>query len=470
MPSRRPAKTGGVHWTLIATAIVAAILALTGGSSRGDVSFIVVPRLAALILILVLLVGLPTQRFNAAARVLAAGTLSALVIAIQLIPLPPSWWAALPGHTPYALLADPAVGARWRPISLTPDLSWESLVALLPPIALGMAAAATRGAQRRWWIYGLLGLAGLSAVLGLVQLADGPDSALRWYPITSQFAAVGLFANRNHNGVFLALAIPFVTVLARSRVRLLRRGQAPEPIVFGTLAAILGLAAMAVATGSRFASAAALTAMVLTPLQFIAPPRPSITWRASVRIRFFIVVAAAGVFAIAAALVMLSGSGLARVTSEGLDDQVRSSILPSLFQMARDFTPFGSGFGSFASVFRNYEPFDQMRLTYLNAAHNDLMQLIIEGGLPAIALLVAYLVGVMRGTVTAWRRSGDELARAASIGIWLLLAASLFDYPLRTPLLSSLLAVLTVWLLAQPPEDDALPRGTGHLGTNQRDA
>jgi hypothetical protein len=470
MPSRRPAKTGGVHWTLIATAIVAFVLALTGGSSRGDVPFIVVPRLAALVLILVLLIGLPSRRFSAAARVLAAGTVTALAIGIQLIPLPPSWWAALPGHAPYAMLADQAVGARWRPISLTPDLTWESLVALSPPVAIGMAAAATRGSQRRWWVYGLLGLAGLSAVLGLVQLADGPDSALRWYPITSQFAAVGVFANRNHNGVFLALVIPFVILLARSRVRQLRRGEAPEPIVFGAAVAVLGFAAMAVATGSRFASVAALVVLVLAPLQFIATPRPAITWRAPVKLRIALAVAALGVFALAAALVMLSGSGLARVTSEGLDDQVRSTILPTLLKMAGDFMPFGSGFGSFASVFRNYEPFDQMRLTYLNAAHNDLMQLVIEGGLPAVALLLAYVVSVARGTLAAWRRGGDELARAASVGIWLLLAGSLFDYPLRTPLLSSVLAVLTVWLLVRPSEDDALPRGTGHLGTSQRGA
>ncbi|CAM3177666.1 hypothetical protein SPAN111604_08610 [Sphingomonas antarctica] len=452
------------------TALFAVLLVFTGGSSRGDVSFLIIPRVGALVLIALLLIGLPPRQFAHAARMLAAGTIVAGLVALQLIPLPPSWWAALPGHAPYATLADQVAGARWRPMSLTPDLTTESLVALLPAIALGMAAAAATRRQRSWWAYAIVALASFSALLGLVQLADGPDSVMRWYPITNQASAVGIFANRNHNGVFLAAAIPIVAMFARERCRRLTRGQAPEPILFGAGVAIFGLAAMAVSTGSRFASIAAMIALIAVPIQFFANPRPVFAWRSSPRLRLALLAGTVATFALLAALVMLAGSGLGRIFNEGLGDDVRSSILPTLSQMTRDFLPFGSGYGSFSSVFRNYESFDQLRLTYLNAAHNDLFQLAIEGGLPGLALLIGYIVAIVRGTINAWRTGGSDLSRAASIGIWLLLAASLFDYPLRTPLLSSLLAVLTVWLLTTAPEDDALPRDAHNLGARGRGA
>ena len=127
--------------------------------------------------------------------------------------------------------------------------------------------------------------------------------------------------------------------------------------------------------------------------------------------------------------------------------------------MAVAFQPFGAGFGSFESVYLGFEPFDLLRSTYLNAAHNDLAQIIIEGGMGAIALLVVFFWWWVRTTFVIWStRSSSQIAllgRAATLATGFLLLASLFDYPLRTPLLACFFAVLAVWM--QQARDQLAP-------------
>ena len=90
---------------------------------------------------------------------------------------------------------------------------------------------------------------------------------------------------------------------------------------------------------------------------------------------------------------------------------------------------------------------------YLNQAHNDVAQLVIEGGALGLGLMLLGLVWFCRAGWRCWRafRASDG---SAGMGLfaWLslatLLAASLVDYPLRTPSLmavAALLACLVQW-------------------------
>src|SRR5690606_26754911 len=131
-----------------------------------------------------------------------------------------------------------------------------------------------------------------------------------------------------------------------------------------------------------------------------------------------------------------------------VDDQ-RLAFLPVYISMARDFFPFGSGFGSFEAVFRAYEPADALSVRYMNQAHNDLLQLAIEGGILALALLLCGLLWIGWSILRLWRFPEGSGRRPAiylgsSIALWL--AASLVDYPLRPPLAAMVFAVLTAQL------------------------
>ncbi len=120
-------------------------------------------------------------------------------------------------------------------------------------------------------------------------------------------------------------------------------------------------------------------------------------------------------------------------------------MIEPLVVMAKAFLPFGSGFGSFDSAFRRYEPGGLLSIIYMNEAHNEPLQLVIEGGIPALLLLVVFLAwwGWTATRVTAPSRpsSSRALSIAWVTAMAILMASSLVDYPLRTPLLSALFAV-----------------------------
>ena len=97
-----------------------------------------------------------------------------------------------------------------------------------------------------------------------------------------------------------------------------------------------------------------------------------------------------------------------------------------------------------------------MANTFANHAHNDLLELWLEAGVPGAVVAALCAIWILRRTFHVWRaaswgtRNADLLlARAASIGIGLVVAHSLFDYPLRTGAMMSLVA-FCIALLTPP--------------------
>jgi hypothetical protein len=91
----------------------------------------------------------------------------------------------------------------------------------------------------------------------------------------------------------------------------------------------------------------------------------------------------------------------------------------------------------------------------MNQAHNEPLQLAIEGGVPALLLLGLFAWWWTR-TVIAVVRTRESVTRRtlgiAAIGLTaILMASSLVDYPLRTPLLGALFAVATVMMMRAAP-------------------
>jgi O-antigen ligase len=128
---------------------------------------------------------------------------------------------------------------------------------------------------------------------------------------------------------------------------------------------------------------------------------------------------------------------------------MRSRGLPTVLSMITDYFPFGSGLGGFDPIFRIHEPFELLKPTYFNHAHNDFLEIAIDAGLPGLALLLAALCWWGWASVRAWRTgSGSDamLARLGSAMLLLVLLASIFDYPARTPAIMSLVAIAGVWL------------------------
>jgi len=425
------------------------VIALAGGSSRFDAASQPVVRLAAILLIAALSLGSQPQVKDAHRPAFwFLGALGLLVL-LQLLPLPPALWRALPGRARY-LAAAVAAGERqpWRPLNLTPDRGWNTLFALLPPAATLYAATRLRMRDQAPVLIALAAIVMVSAVIGLAQVSSGADDALRFYAAPPTGSAVGLFANRNHQALLIVCGLPMLGLLAERAL-----ADRAKARLHGAIALVSGvfLVLMIPTTGSRAGLALAAVALLFS-LALAWPAVRRATATLSPRQRAIAI--GGGLAALAlllwAALTFARAESVRRLFAIDPADDARIKLLRPLFTMIRDFFPLGSGFGSFDPVYRGYEPFGNLAVTYMNQAHDDYLQIVMEAGLPGLALLILF-IGWWGWTATRLWRAGDgesrALGRLGSVIILLIMLASIADYPVRTPLMMVIAAQAAAWML-----------------------
>jgi hypothetical protein len=448
----------GLRYRIGVAALLFVVLVLAGGASRADEPRQILVRLASIAALAATLWPLQKPPGQLAGGWLWAAFLAYLVVLIQLMPMPGTWWARLPNHAVYADIAFASGTTSWRPLSLTPDLTLNTLFALLPGTAAVLACLYLDSRARvQLWLW-LIGAALLSACLGFLQLSAA-DSALRFYRETSSGSAVGVFANRNHQAAFLACALPPLGAIAGLR---LRACGLRSPVAIGAVAAALLILGV-LATASRAGLALGLAGSAGGVWAFNAGGARIVEIRRRYRLP--------AVLAGAAALLLsaLAASHLGVLDRLGHTDpaaESRVQMLKPLFHTAAAFFPFGSGFGSFETVYRQFEPDALLSTIYMNQAHNEPLQLAIEGGLPALVLLALFLWWwaatarrVLRAELPSSRR---PLALAAVAVSALLMAESVIDYPLRTPLLAALLGLACLEMARAAAYRPREPRSRSH--------
>jgi hypothetical protein len=458
MPSsRRSARSWpvpGRAWSLgtvaplaIAVALVV-VLALTGGSSRPDAVQLLVLRPAIVVLgtLLLMLPGGDWRQFRPLVLLLGA---FAATIAIQLVPLPPVLWHAIPGHARFnAVLDAVGGGASWRPLTLSVDGTLNALVALIVPVVTLAAMAHLHTSMRAKALLAVFTVVAASMVLGLAQVASGPTSLLYFYEKDTNDQLVGLFANRNHQAAFIAMMLPLLRVWALAPgLDGLLRGRSRTIAAYSVGAFLI---VYILVLGSRAGLVLALVGLLGA---FFVKPRfsdprswPLKIWLTCAGVTVALIV----LFAV----VVLSDRSAAfdRFSAmQGLKAEGRVEVLPVLLRICADVWPFGTGFGSFVPVFQSYEPDAILTPSYWNNAHNDPLEVLISGGVPSILALVAFLMWWARASFGALMargelRSESILARGAVFATLVLMLASTVDYPVRTPLLSAVFTILCCFL------------------------
>jgi O-antigen ligase len=113
-----------------------------------------------------------------------------------------------------------------------------------------------------------------------------------------------------------------------------------------------------------------------------------------------------------------------------------------------DFLPWGSGLGSFQSVYQLYENREPISTTYIVHAHDDYVEVALELGVAGILLMIAFLAWWGRAVARAWRDAEAGIyARAASIATAAILVHSLVDFPLRTAAIEAAFAMCLALLI-----------------------
>lgn len=434
---------------------------LLGGGSRSDIASLPLLRAVSILAAVWAATGLQAadwRRIRVPTLLLAAVS---MLIAAQLIPLPPEIWQVLPGRdTIVAIDGLLGQGDLWRPLTLAPTQTWNALLAMPVPFAALFLAARVAPEDYPRFMAALVTIGCVSVLLGVVQVLGDPAGSAYLYRITNSGSMVGLFANRNHQAIFIACAILAAGMLLRDELLRKRRR---NPVRVALAATIVLLTAFTALIGSRggfvagVAAFAASYAMALTAWR--ARTERSVRAAgggAGVAQNFLVYSPPIIMVALLAMMAVLSDrvTAVNRLADQALADDLRIQAWPTVQLMMEKFWFLGSGFGSFPSVYRIFEPDALLQVAYFNHAHNDWAELVITGGLPAVLILIAALIWVgrkiaqrtLRNLVKGFR---GDVRLPVLLSLAIVAASSAVDYPLRVPSLQ-LLAISLIIFLCSP--------------------
>ncbi len=269
-----------------------------------------------------------------------------------------------------------------------------------------------------------------------------PTLAAYFYEMTNRGLMVGFFANANHMATMLLVASPFLTALVRSAIDRNPNQRRELLLLWLVLAGFIFLAILLVGSLTGYALALPVFAwccLIIFP-------------SAGKALRYMLLPA------------VLAGIALIAFTDEGgnvfeedsaSSDGGRAQIFSTTREAIADFMPVGSGLGTFRDIYDNYEPTDAVRNVYINHAHSDYLEILLELGVLGAIGMAAFLGW------WAWRAGGvllgsskDYMAQAAAIGSGIILVHSAWDYPLRTAALSAIFAFCCIVLARTRPREE----------------
>jgi O-antigen ligase len=415
-----------------------------GGASAAGYWANMALQLLAIPIIAWTLIAQPSSALSTPAKQLMGITLlGLLVIALQLIPLPPSIWASLPGRQPvvqgFALLGQQL---PWLPLSLDPYWTISSALWLLPAIAVLLGIVRLGGFRASWLAWIVAGVTIASVAIGALQKVGGSDSSWYIYEITNYGSTTGFFANANHLATLMVATIPFLAALylaLASRGRSVQKSSGLFVVLAGTLAVIgVGIAINASIAGIGLS----VPVLAASLLMILSRSRKLPKWTP-----LLVALLLAG--SVVTVFTAPFANNLTTQGEKSKEDSRYNSFTRSLAATA-DFMPVGSGIGTFQQIYRTREDPASVDRFYMNHVHGDYIELALETGIPGLLVLAIFLFWWGRRAVRIWTaEEPDYFACAATIASAAILAHSVVDYPLRTAAISALFAACCA-LMAEP--------------------
>lgn len=423
-------------------------LLLGGASAAGFMSNLLLQLIALPIILFSLLVHrrTPLSRPARALLLLSAGIVAVLLV--QLIPMPPAIWSALPGRQAvaagYQLLGLPL---PWLPLTLAPERALATVLWILPAAAVLLGIIRWGAFRASWIAVVIVAVALVSIFVGAGQVADA-DSPLYFYRVTNYGVAVGFFANANHLATLMVVAIPFGVALLLGRPSSRRETSDRRSGRMVMLVAVLGVLAVGLLINWSLAGIGLAVPVAGASLLLVRWKKRKISLK-------WVVPGIAGLTLASVAVILLAPIGNNLTGDEARSSAVsRQTSISTTLSAAVDYLPFGSGLGSFQEVYRSYEDPAAVERIFMNHAHSDLSEVLLELGIPGAILVVLFLIWWAARTMALWKAGGDVYGRAASIASGAILAHSLVDYPLRTAAIAAVFAACCA-LMVEPRQRGA---------------
>jgi O-antigen ligase len=290
---------------------------------------------------------------------------------------------------------------------------------------------------------------GYGAVVASFAVLQGlaPNGRIYWIRGLEQGGSIyGPYVNRNHYAGLLEMLLPFPLVLAATR---LTNGN--RKIVVAGIAALM--AGSIFLSGSRGGMAAFVAQMVVLAVFMLRKREGS--WKQPLMLGAFLAM-------VIVFLVWIGGNELTQrlisVHSEAreeLSGGVRLTIDRDCFHMLAKRPFLGWGLGTFPIVYPEFRSF--YTTFFVNQAHNDYLQLLVETGLAGFSIAAWFLVLVFRraaGKLKNWTETASgALTVAALLGCVGILVHSFLDFNLQIPANAALFYVLCAVAASAPLQE-----------------
>lgn len=374
-------------------------LILGGGTEQG----LWTDRILEIALLPALFLGLSRideSRWSIAAKVLVLAVL--VLFAVQFIPIGRPW----PNSTEAV--------ANGLFLTAAADRTLESLLFFVPVLGFALFLSQFPSPEQerllRFVVVGLL----INLGIGAFQLSasdGGSTDTLLPYALRA-----GVFANENHFSTLVVAAIPLLAYFFLHRT--------DRPAIFAGLVGLLLVYLFAIGSRAGMAMSLIITGIVVVMFSRLLSGR---VIRATV---------------VAALVIVGAGFALIQPDLLAIAGDMRGAIFTSTLEAIRDHWVIGTGIGSFVNVYPIYEDPTHLLNTYINHAHNDYLELLLEAGFFSLILVLAFLL------LVAHRARSSTMSMAFSLSIAAIAVHSMVDYPLRTMAISILMAYLAANVLS----------------------
>jgi O-antigen ligase len=385
-----------------------------------------------------------------------------IIPAVQLIPLPPAGWTALPARQgEVAALSLVGQEDSWRPISLSSSRTLAALLAIIPAVCCTYAVARMSARQRRLILAAVVLMAVASSLLGALQLVAGS----RGINLYAQFHVgwiTGFQANRNAEADvlligFLALVALIAPYAADSSRRLPLAFDRRPLLALATGIALCLLAATAM-TGSRAGTALIAVALIFAGAILWTATASAHDTRGAAPVIPFAALLVLVVAMVAIVALYSNDTALGRLAVRFTDAPGgRQHLWQDAWFALKEYWPFGFGVGGFEPAMIPAERLEFLDATVPNRAHNDFLELGLEAGLFGYLALVA---AASVALTMAWKSWRDRPATRTQIvfvaGVLIVISLhSLVDYPLRSMALACLAGIAAGMLARTEDAGDA---------------
>ena len=347
---------------------------------------------------------------------------SHLLPLIQLVPLPFDTTTALPGrmHLQETMQALGKEGAF--PLSLAPHRTLVAASALIIPLTILTLGWSLERRDIRALMLAAIAAGLIHTAIGFSQVLSGANARL-FYPENPMPGVLfGTFANRNSAGL-LCVAALCLTAIPHWR------GQS-RLFLIGTFSAIALLFLAAFLTQSRTAIVLAFVPLGLAAFRIFTDHMAS---KKRLRMLPMLGIIAIGIAMIAGTAAIFSSSARVETVIERFEKGggARTYLWEDAFYSAEQYWPTGAGMGAFDEVFQANEALENITVKKAGRAHNDYLELAIEGGIIGIIILIGWFAYIAWSTLIV-RHSADRWSAWAGTGVLAVIAAqSVTDYPLR---------------------------------------